>query len=327
MTKEQAIEAFFLYNQIDKEHISRYLDKKLEYLPEKVDKWLSIVDPDDQDFFLRMLSQYTYLTNEASVRRYDEDVTLLENKLEALGLSLSDTLFISTASSDGRKSGSDHVRSDLHRLCADRVDARQILLSAYRPSEEELADYKAFAFVDDIIGTGFTLWGTIRSFLEAFPSISGFPLFVLCTVPTNRGISHLSKEAKKKGISIDLIFKREWIAIPAFDHPGLFDPSERTDAIERVRKYEILIDSYMKEPGRSYIFGFWGCKQLVSFYYNTPNNTLRTFWRWTDTHMPLFPREKQAQVSLKDIQSVKKKKDLYAYRIRRENRRRRNETT
>ena len=51
MTKEQAIEAFFLYNQIDKEHISRYLDKKLEYLPEKVDKWLSIVDPDDQDFF------------------------------------------------------------------------------------------------------------------------------------------------------------------------------------------------------------------------------------------------------------------------------------
>ena len=47
--------------------------------------------------------------------------------------------------------------------------------------------------------TGFTLWGTIRSFLEVFPSISGFPLFVLCTVPTNRGISHLSKEAKKKG--------------------------------------------------------------------------------------------------------------------------------
>lgn len=164
-------------------------------------------------------------------------------------------------------------------------------------------------------------------FWKHFQVFPVFPCLFYVLSPQIEGSLIFPRKRKKKGISIDLIFKREWIAIPAFDHPGLFDPSERTDAIERVRKYEILIDSYMKEPGRSYIFGFWGCKQLVSFYYNTPNNTLCTFWRWTDTHMPLFPREKQAQVSLKDIQSVKKKKDLYAYRIRRENRRRRNETT
>ena len=49
MTKEQAIAEFFQYNQIDPAQISRYLDPKLEYLSEKVDQWLAIVDPSDRE--------------------------------------------------------------------------------------------------------------------------------------------------------------------------------------------------------------------------------------------------------------------------------------
>lgn len=99
MTKEQAIAEFFQYNQIDPAQISRYLDPKLEYLSEKVDQWLAIVDPSDRELFLRLLSRYTYLTNEASVRRYHEGIHILTDTLQSLGLSLCDLLFITTETS------------------------------------------------------------------------------------------------------------------------------------------------------------------------------------------------------------------------------------
>lgn len=320
MTKEQAIDAFFYYNQIDPVQISKYMDPKLEHLPEKVDQWLAIVEPSDRELFLRLLSRYTYLTNDASVRRYHEGIHILEEKLRPFQLSLWDVLFISTESSDGRKSGSDHVRTDLHRLCMDRIDAGQIIASTHKLSADELSDYRGFVFVDDIVGTGFTLQRTIRSFLDRFPAAAGFPLFLLCIVPTERGLSCLMKRLQSRGISVLPVFRQEWIAVPAFQHADLFMESERSTAAARIRKYEVLIDAYMKDPERSYVFGFWGCRQLVSFYYNTPNNTLCTFWRWTDTHTPLFPREKQPQISLRDLQQVKRKKNACAYHIRAEQR-------
>ena len=143
---------------------------------------------------------------------------------------------------------------------------------------------------------------------------------MLCIVPTDAGLSYLIVQLKKRGVNINLIYNQEWIAVPAFQRTDIFAISERADAIARIRKYEVLIDAYMKEPNKSYILGFWGCRQLVSFYYNTPNNTLCTFWRWTDTHTPLFPREKQPQIQLKYLQSVKRKKDSNAYKIKAEQR-------
>ena len=320
MTKEQAIAEFCQYNQIDPAQISRYLDPKLEYLSEKVDQWLAIVDPSDRELFLRLLSRYTYLTNEASVRRYHEGIHILTDTLQSLGLSLCDLLFITTESSDKWKAGSDHVRTDLHRLCMGQIDARQIVACTRKLSADELDDYRGFVFVDDIVGTGFTLLRTILSFLNQFPDFINLPLFVLCIVPTDAGLSYLIGQLKKRGVNINLIYNQEWIAVPAFQRTDIFAISERADAIARIRKYEVLIDAYMKEPNKSYILGFWGCRQLVSFYYNTPNNTLCTFWRWTDTHTPLFPREKQPQIQLKYLQSVKRKKDNNAYKIKAEQR-------
>ena len=85
MTKEQAISAFFCYNQIDSAQISKYLDPKLEHLSEKVDQWLKVVEASDRELFLRLLSRYTYLTNAAAVQRYHRGIRLLEKELQPSG--------------------------------------------------------------------------------------------------------------------------------------------------------------------------------------------------------------------------------------------------
>ena len=327
MTKEQAIAAFFQYNRIDAAHLSQYMDPKLERLEETVDLWLSDVDAGDRELFLRMLSRYTYLTNQAAVLRYREGVSMLEECLDAQGISIQDALFITVEAKDAFKSGSEHVRTDLHRLTIDRIDAQQIVSAASKLPEECLSHCRALVIVDDIIGTGFTVWTTIRTLVERFPAAASLPLFLLCTVPTRRGLTHLSKEAGRRRLSLTPLFREEWVAVPAFQHPEIFTSEERPGALARIRKYESLIDSYLKEdPERTYVLGFYGCRQLVSFYYNTPNNTLCTFWRWTDTHTPLFPREKQPQrPRLRDLQAVKGRKDRCAYHIQAEQRLRQDE--
>lgn len=317
MTIDQAVQNFYRYNKIDPQNLEWYNDTKIERLAEKVELW-SNTFKNDQNLFFRMLSCYTYLTNSEAVRRYQSAVEMLEKHLTKLAVDINDVLFVTVESSSATKCGSDNVRTDLHRMNIDKIDAQQIIASATRLSEEDMKCKSAIVFVDDIVSTGFTLWSTIKGFLSAFPPAQEKPLFFLCVVPTQSGVKYIRRKSREENLRITPVYKEEWVSISAFKHPSIFTEAEKTEVQLKIQKYEELIDSYMKEQGKSYRFGFRESKQLVSFYYNTPNNTLCTFWRQTDAHVPLFRRQKQPRPSLSDLQGVKKRKDDCAYLINKE---------
>lgn len=319
MTIEQAIQNFYDYNGINGNDLASYLDPKIEKLYEKVQSWLNIISEEDRDLFLRMLSSYTYLTNSVAVRRYQSAVNLLNTKLCNNEIDMSEVLFVTVESSSPTKCGSDNVRTDLHRLCIDKIDAQQIIASTTQLCAEDIAIKSAVIFVDDIVSTGFTLWSTINNFLLKFPISRQKPLYYICIVPTQTGVMYVKKQTNTVGVSITPIYEKEWISKSVFKRqPSIFSELEKLEAENKIQKYEAIIDSYMKEEGKSYLFGFRESKQLVSFYYNTPNNTLCTFWRKTDTHVPLFRREKQPSPRLADLQKIKKRKDDCAYRMKKE---------
>ena len=56
----------------------------------------------------------------------------------------------------------------------------------------------------------------------------------------------------------------------------------------------------------------------ISFYYNTPNNTLSSFWLKTKTNIPPFHREeKHIEAILDDLKKAKKKTDRSKYEAKR----------
>ena len=59
--------------------------------------------------------------------------------------------------------------------------------------------------------------------------------------------------------------------------------------------------------------GFGKCKILLSFFYNTPNNTLCSFWKCTDKNIPPFPRDKDRRPTLDIIRKRKKRNTDNAY--------------
>lgn len=279
MEKQDAIDAFFMYNDINAQWVADgiYSDPKLEHLSKQIDLWLQDIHQAHHSVFLRMLSRYTYITELQAAKRYSEAVDLLEEHLSNQNRTLSEAVFISVESPSHTKCGSDNVRTDLHRKNVSRMDASQIIATARKMTPQSLSQYTAIVFVDDIVSTGFTLRHTINAFAQQFPQImqQNIPVFCICIVPTKSGLRHLCDKVSP-GLQVVPIYREEWQSDSLFKR-GIFEHGEREYTEKTIGRYETMIDAYMKEEDDTYAWGFRQSKQLVSFYYNTPNNTLCSF--------------------------------------------------
>ncbi len=92
-----------------------------------------------------------------------------------------------------------------------------------------------------------------------------------------------------------------------------FIGSLKKEAESAVLKYEEQVGR--DENGKSYVMGYEESKLLVGFHYETPNNTLCTFWRHGEKHVPLFARSGNQRISLQEIINKRKKKRNNAYKI------------
>lgn len=306
MNKDKALNCFYERNSIDfsrcSDETDGNYDKRIALLPEQIDKWLSNIHPDDHHLFLSLLSRYTYLTQAQCKLRYGFLAALLKDKLKALNATLSEVMFVTVESSAGRATGADNVRADLKQQLFGEIYKEQIVPAERNLKSEDLEQYKAFVFLDDIIGSGMTLWKHLYSFCERF-SINGcgkHKLFYACIVPRADGIKHICKNCTQKKITAHPLFDASWTEEAAFP----------TDSPEyaQAAKYEKIIDDYLWDGRKSFFMGFNKNRLLVSFYYNTPNNTLSTFWaNVPETNHPPFLRDGN-QKSRPTVNALKMKK-------------------
>ena len=283
MTKDDALKLFHKNNNINPKTIHPH--DRIAELPKKLDDWLLNIDFKDQAVFLDAFSRYIYLTQEECQDRFVESIAMLKADLQKHDIEVDNVLYVTVESSSGTKSGSDNVRADMQRYNIEDIGKNQILAAKSKFIEERLEGVQAIVFVDDIIGTGCTLWNEMYSFCTKF-NINGtdkIKLYYMCIAPTEKGINHFNKNFIKYGYAVSSIYKEEWICARAF----------KGDSTEYgvVNKYETEIDNYFAGSDHSYRMGFkQGCL-LISFYYNTPNNTISSFWRPTPFNAPPFKRD------------------------------------
>lgn len=287
-------------------------DSRIAMLPDQVDRWLFQIAPEDRELFLLLLSRYTYLTEAQCQLRYGKILSLLQCHLERMCCAWKDVLFVTIESSDAYKSGSDNVRADLHKRNLELLRKHQIVAAQSRLSKEQVDRYKVVVFLDDIVGSGLTLWKEIKQFYDRFFRLDGSDchLFYACIVPRRKGIQHIEKNCRKNNIFIQGLFQQEWMEEPAF----LIGSTEYL----KIEKYEDMVGTYMLSPPQTYFMGFQKNRLLVSFHYNTPNNTLSTFWRVVPgKNSPLFYRDGDQYFDVDrpsqrpSIDDLKNKKDAF----------------
>ena len=315
MDKETALSLFYQKNNINivsasNENDGNY-DCRIAALSTQVDLWLTSIDKADHDLFLTLLSRYTYLTSAQCQIRYNKILALLQKQLDLCGDTLSDVLFISVESGGAHKSGSDNVRADIYSRNMRRISKHQIIASQSKLDPLELQQYKAVIFLDDIVGSGVTLWNSIKSFHSRFlqDSTSHPKLYFSSIVPRKKGIQHIETNCKKFSIEITPLLDPAWYEEPAF-------PKNSPEYIQ-IEKYEQLVGNYMMAESESFFMGFQKNRLLISFYYNTPNNTLSTFWRIVpEVNEPPFYRDGDqpaCRPSIDDLKKCDKEMRIKAY--------------
>ena len=304
MDKETALKVFYETNEIDPIHVADPLDecydKRLAELPRRVDQWLLGVEPEDREIFLNLLSKYCYLRRPQCQLRYGQILSLLRDRLSELQLDLSNVLVVTVEAGGPCASGGDNVRSDLRYRNLETLSKNQIIAVQAKLKEEDLATYRAVLFLDDVIGSGVTMWSSIQQLYKRFPVWLGRQkIFCAGIAPRKKGIDHVTKNCKNAQIPIEWLYDPTWVQDPAF----CFGSPE----YKKLERYEKIIGEYMTEPGKSCFMGFNKNRLLLSFYYNTPNNTLSTFWRIGVEMEPPFYRDGN-QVGRPHLDDLRKRK-------------------
>ena len=292
--------------------IERYIGNKRfdpkitrDNLMEKVCCWIERFEEEDKQYFLSLLEKYVYVSQNEFQHRIYNLCTYIYGELEQQEIGKTQVLFVTVPSLGGVMSGGDALRNTLREVNAEWLDKNQVISDITKVNDSILNNKKAIIFIDDILGTGFSLRETIESFIEKFSisKLNNCRLGVASVLMTKRAVKYL--KAKLKNLNLEVFAQPENYIRSCMKGDYIFSGNE-------VKQIEQIILSYEKEigldieDGKDYAMGFNACKLLLSFYYNTPNNTLCTFWKYAGKNIPLFPRDKYKTMTIDALQRRKK---------------------
>lgn len=321
---ETALSTFYDNNGIDHE---QYTDNRKEHyltgveydpkicksnLEEVLNEWLHNFEEKDRAYYLKMFENFTYLTRKS----FEWKVYCLKEYIfDILSQYPKDKIMIILSESkSGYKSGASEMASALWSACDGEIRKSQIREMYSKAEIEELINMDAIIFADDIVATGFSLKETIEKFFERFPykEFTHTKFYATGVLATKRGKRVIDKLCKS-GIAVQWVYNENYL-VQAFKGDYIFAGSQKAQIEETILKYEEKIGK--DDDGKSYVMGFEACKLLVAFHYETPNNTLCTFWRYGEQHVPLFERNSNQKLSLREIIDRKKTMSNNAYMIK-----------
>lgn len=284
-----------------------------EKFKDSIEKWLNgfndCVIFSNKDFspaYSDLLMEYTYVTKTRYQKLLVNCLDELESRLQKQGIAdLSDVFFVLLTSKNGITGGADGLSNELRELYAFSMVEKNHVISnyqdyfynAYRKKENIFENASALVFMDDIFGSGVTVVGKVINFfmeLEKYNNITGEAIelknvYVISLVATSKGLNKVKQSLKN---ITDNCFSA-MICENFFDKLNLNSKELmiQKDKHNKLGK-ELYDDRLENDNEKECLRGFNNTSILISFFYDTPNNTMPLFWRKTKHFLnPLFPRD------------------------------------
>ncbi|QNK88339.1 hypothetical protein H7992_00645 [Sporosarcina sp. resist] len=283
------LNSFMETNNIDKEYMK--YDSKLKNLASRTEKWLSKVTEEEKETFLYLLSKFTYMSR----FNIEDRLRKLYSKYKEIEPNFKDTIFLSVTSFGGIYNGAVNILE-----CFEEAVDSEEFISKKNIAIDPLSFFDSFnldsvkniVFLDDIVGSGDTFIDFIYRISSQLPDlISGRNLYLFSLINLEKGMDKVNE------LSVDLEWDikviNETVEGKIFDNLSIYPNQDIKKKHKKIiRKYEkVLIDK--DENDEIYAMGYKKSSVMVAFYYNTPNNTLSTFWKENgDDWYPVFPRKK-----------------------------------
>lgn len=255
----------------------------------KIESWLQQFDDAEKPMMLKLLGNFYYYTEERInskvvklYRKFKEEFPAdCENAIYAgmekdLGVGYSSFIFDTFWIKNGLKDNSTQKLS------------------------EEIKTWdtlpESFAIIDDYSGSGSTFIKYLNKLIKIRFDIVKAKFYFLVIHISQDSLQNICEYSNQLGVSVQCIYLNE--SERAFSDGYIY---EAVEAEIQKRKYEELCKKY--RVSEENFFGYKQIAALVSFAYNTPNNTLGIFWNELDDFMALFHRHKRRRTSLQELRS------------------------
>lgn len=270
-------------------------DEKTAYFEQHYDEWFSQLPEEIHEVVLQLLEMFMYYSQERINQYLRELHPKLEEKIESEA-----TLYTPLLSEKGI------VNSSVDYLCTYR---QMHGISKYRVtldidtyianSPEKIENVQNIVIVDDYCGSGKSL----KTFIEGHNgSLKGKRIYYLVTYFMLEAQQLINEISEQYEISIEVIYINS--GKRAFDDERF---SEHSSELRRALKG----CSKRLNIARQYPLGKYNTESVVSFYNDTPNNTIGIFWCDTNIYFSIFPREFENTEGHKrpTLQSLKQQKE------------------
>ncbi|MCD1158989.1 phosphoribosyltransferase [Peribacillus frigoritolerans] len=312
----EIINDFIAFNNINPHYLQ--FDKKLSNLEEKFIRWISCIEEQDEDVFLELFRKLKYYNRIEVINTLEtlyKDFKLRETTFP-------NSVFLPVSSFGGIANGAISLLDCFREAVQDEAEVSKKRIAPQPRDffhEFDITTVQNLVLIDDVIGSGDTLINfLIRLELNCPELIEGRKIYIFSLINLQKGIDNVLAFAKDNGL--DLKFVNESVIEKAFSNQATF-PTEKSSIEGKriVRKYEKRISS-----NSIYVMGYKRSEALVSFFFNTPNNTLTTFWENDENKnwFSVFPRDKSEDTfelkennSLAEIKRFKKLRELTNYSI------------
>lgn len=273
-------------------------------------EWLEICETEDEkNCLLELLEEYLYFPEQ----RFRRALKSIIEELKTKGACIEDTLFVTFPSKKGVVCGGSYI-SGLLMVNMIGIAVKDNVISdvekATETLKERIASYSTIVFVDDVVGSGKTLYSNVTSFMERFEFNPDANFYVTC-------ICGREKKIKQKIKCFQKVLNKRFEYIVLYPVKKCLDETlkpgmdKRKEVVSRIEK---IIDEFaLEEKDVSYCCGFENSQLVVSFYYNTPNNTLSLFWRPTEISVPLFTRTSYRRPTIDECREQKRRMTENAY--------------
>lgn len=246
------------------------LDERLSFFAEKFDEWKKQIPDQYIEVLLTLLKELKYYTHKDANRIL---VSLHKQLLSNSNMTIDNTVFAYIKSKDGISNSSNDYWTEYKLLNNLNRNICYENLSAIKESGWEYIEN--IVFIDDFSGSGKSIKDEITKYTDR---LKGKNVYVIIVCAMEMAVNNLKEFGEAHDINIKVIYSQ--IFKKAFEQDYFADNSEAKD------KYV----SFAKSKKLGWILGYKETEALVSFYNNTPNNTLGFICYKSDVYYPLFPR-------------------------------------
>lgn len=269
--------------------------KVRQFFDNKIAEWILQFEESERELVLELLKHFKYYTSRSLSNR---SMTLYKKLIEDYNENPNEITFIPVYKEYGVGFSDEFFNK--FWMSNNLYDSSE--RDVYKLLKSDIIPQK-IAILDDYSGSGKTIRNTIQRCIEENDKCLNTLFYIITIQMSNTAKDEILNYADDQKIIVRIIYLI--LHNKAFENEKIFNKD-----ISQIRQEEYCKICSKAKVNMDYYLGFEKTQALLSFEYNTPNNTLGLFWYEGDDYFSIFKRHKKESTGLSKIQKEAKKRRI-----------------